>query len=136
MTENPAQGRPTPPRDGNVPLAREAQRPTTPNHACPGVNTSASQPSVPVERSNDNGTGTSSYTNGEVPRTAPLEKEPLRNDEGHTCLVTSSHYIVSGSVGTSPSAMGSLVGLGHLCRRFKIADSASQERVLRGEILG
>ena len=30
----------------------------------------------------------------------------------------------------------SLGGLGHLCRRFKIADSASQERVLRGEILG
>ena len=105
VTDNLTQGRPTPPRDGNVPLAREAQRPTTPNHARPRENTSAPQPSVFVERRNSNGTGPSSSTDEEVPRTAPLEEEPLRNDEGLTCLLTSSYYIVSGSVGPSPGAM-------------------------------
>ena len=40
-----------------------------------------------------------------MPQTASLEEEPLRNDEGRTCLLTLSHYIVSGSVGPSPSAM-------------------------------
>ena len=105
MTDNPTQGRSTPPREENVPLAREAQRPTTPNHARPRENTSAPKPCVPVERSNNNGTGPSSSTDEEVPRTAPLEEEPLRNDEGRTCLLTLSHYIVRGSVGPSPSAM-------------------------------
>ena len=40
-----------------------------------------------------------------LPLTAPPEEEPLRNDEGRTCLLTTSHYIVSGSVGPSPIAM-------------------------------
>ena len=105
VTDNATQGRPTPPRDANVPLAREAPRPTTPNHARPREITSAPQPSVPVERSNHNSTGPSFSTDEEVPRTAPLEEEPLRNDEGRTCLLTSSHCIVRGSVGPSPSAM-------------------------------
>ena len=105
VTDNPTQAKPTPPRNGNVPVARKAQLPTTPNQARPRENTSAPQPSVPVERSNNNGTGPSSSTDEEVPRTAPLEEEPLCNDEGRTCLLTSSHYIVSRSVGPSPSAM-------------------------------
>ena len=105
VTNNPTQGRQTPPREGNVPLAREAQRPTIPNHARPRENTSAPQPSGPVERSNNTGTDQSSSMDEEVPRTAPLEEEPLRNDESRTCMLTSSHYIVSGSVGPSPSTM-------------------------------
>ena len=105
VTDNPAQGRPTVPRAGNVPLAREAQRQTTPTHARPRENTMAPQPSVTDERNNDNRTGPSSSMNEEVPRTASLEEEPLRNEEGRMCLLTSSHYILSGSVGPSPSAM-------------------------------
>ena len=38
-------------------------------------------------------------------RAAPVEEEPLRNYKGRTCLLISSNYIVSGSVGPSPSAM-------------------------------
>ena len=64
VTDNPTQG-----------------RTTTPNHARPHENTTAPQPSVTGERSSDNGTGLSSYTNEEVLRTAPLEEEPLCNDE-------------------------------------------------------
>ena len=105
VTDNPTQGRSTLPREGNVPLAREARRPTTPNHARPRENTTAPQPSVTDERSNDNGTGPSSFKKEKVARAEPLEEEQLRNDKGRTCLLTPSHYIVSGSVGPSSSAM-------------------------------
>ena len=36
---------------------------------------------------------------------APIVEKPLRNDDGRACLLTSSHYIVSGLVGPHPSAM-------------------------------
>ena len=106
-TDKPTQGMPRFPRVGNVLPARETHRPTTPNHAHPCENTTALQPSVACERSNDQGTGPSSSANKEVHRTRTLEKEQLRNDEGRTCLLTSSHCIVSRSVGPSPSAMRS-----------------------------
>ena len=47
----------------------------------------------------------SSLPDEEGPRMAPLVEEPLRNDDGCACLLTWSHYIVSGSVGPHPSAM-------------------------------
>ena len=102
VTDNPTQGRPTPPREGNVPLAREAQRQTIPNHARPRENTSAPQPSVPVERSNNTGTDQSSSMDEEAPRTAPLEEEPLRNDEGRMCLLTSSCSARTSGLHTNP----------------------------------
>ena len=77
----------------------------TTNHARPREGKMVPQLSVTGEKGNDNGTGPSSSTNDEVPRTSLLEEEPLRNDEGRTYLLTSFHYIVSRSVGPSPSAI-------------------------------
>ena len=47
----------------------------------------------------------SSSQDDEGPRMAPLVEEPLRSEDGRACLLTSSQYIVSGSVGPHPSAM-------------------------------
>ena len=53
---------------------------------------------------------------------APLVEEWLRNDDGRACLLTSSHDIVSGSVGPHPSAM----------RPFHMAlDTGSKYNVIR-----
>ena len=75
----------------NDPSRREAIMGETPlQHEAPTAGNRADNSSSPDE---------------EGPRMAPLVEEPLRNDDGRACLLTSSHYIVSGSVGPHPSAM-------------------------------
>ena len=78
-----------PPR--NDPRRREANMGATPL-----------EPEAPTA---GNRADNSSSPDEEGPRMAPLVEELLRNDDSRACLLTSSHYIVSGSVGPHPSAM-------------------------------
>ena len=103
---HPTLGQPKPVEVDNViQLRQEPRRPPPSNTARPRESNVASKPQEQVASKVGDRTDQSSSSDEEAPRVAPLVEEPLRNDDGRACLLTSSHYIVCGSVGPHPSAM-------------------------------